>query len=69
METLCKNCDMELTKNSHSNFCSRKCRTEWIRNHNKKGAKKKYSLRNQANSIKGIFKRYGDSFDYEGNNV
>ena len=39
MADYCKQCDKE--NNNGTNFCSKKCRKQWIREHNIKGAKKK----------------------------
>ena len=37
----CKNCGSE--HNNGTNFCTKKCRKDWIGQHNVKGAKRKYS--------------------------
>jgi hypothetical protein len=39
MITDCKYCGKD--NNNGTNFCSRKCRTSWVREHNIKGRKKK----------------------------
>lgn len=36
----CKNCGN--SNNNGTNFCTRKCRTSWIKVHEVKGAKKRY---------------------------
>ena len=41
MMARCKKCNIET--NNGTNFCSRKHRLQWIREHNIKGAKKFYS--------------------------
>lgn len=64
MRTTCKNCWDPLPKSvigEGKDFCKRKCRIEWIRKHNVKGAKRKYRF--------GINNRFGTAFDYEGNSV
>lgn len=39
----CKNCGDE--SNNGTDFCKRKCRTDWIKKHNIKGGKKKAARR------------------------
>jgi hypothetical protein len=41
----CKNCGKE--NNNGTNFCTRKCRMEWINKHKVKGAKKKAKIKRE----------------------
>ena len=46
---ICKNCGKR--HNNGTNFCTRKCRMAWIREHQIKGAKKKYGDGKWENEI------------------
>jgi len=50
---ICKSCGKKSTNGT--NFCTRKCKLSWIREHNIKGAKKYYA--NPDNNP--IFKQFG----------
>ncbi len=52
----CKNCGKD--NNNGTNFCSRKCRMDWIREHNIKGGKKKAQKAYEKELMS-----YGSGFD------
>ena len=57
MRTTCKNCWKKMGKdliNNNRNFCSKKCRLDWMRKHNVKGAKKKYKYYDPIHNHVGL---------------